>query len=324
MKIYTKLHRLLITICVCLLLTALSACEKSDSNPDEDLFSPETSEGVMDPDFNAIEFDGDSVVLTAEDAYRYDEPIERREAEGEDHLVFGNWQRKESPAAYWGVDIPEEGEYNVEISYIRTNEEETRGSISFEEWDQEEGEWINVNTSAMTFEGSDSDWEEIKINGREFGNLPAGTYRFSIAPHNPEEESGLLIMFISAQIIKADSELYNEDTDSEDSELFNENTDSADSELYDENTDSEEDMLWAGSFISEDEEMVLAMVNIGEGSFQFAFISEDSEDEGIAQISDISPDSAESDGYFFWFMDDDSLLVSGGAFEGSYNRVALD
>lgn len=300
MKIYAKLHRLLITICVCLLFTTLSACERPSNNPDEDLISQETSEGVMDPDFNVVEFVGDSVVLTAEDAYRYDEPIEMREADGEDSLVFGNWQRKESPTAYWGVDIPEEGEYKVEVSYIRTNEEETRGSISFEEWDQEEGEWINVNTSAMTFEGTDSDWEEIKISGREFGNLPAGTYRFSIAPHNPEEESGLFIMFISAQIIKADSELYNEATD------------------------SEVDMLWTGSFISEDEEIFLTILNIDKGSFQFAFLSEDNEDEGLGQIAEFSQDSAESDGYFFWFMDDDSLLVSGGAFEGSYNRVAVD
>lgn len=80
----------------------------------------------------------------------------------------------------------------------------------------------------------------------------------------------------------------------------------------------EADVAWEGIFIS-DEGIGLAIANYDGQSFQFAFASEDDEDEGVAEVNPNYPDSAESDGYTFWFVDEDTLMVS-GSFGGMYVR----
>ena len=205
MKTAPLLRKLSLVLCVCLLLAALSACKKAGDAPEQDDFDiPESSPGVMDPDFTAIEFDAYSIVLTPGNAYRYDDPIEEQAFEERDSLVLGNWQSGDAPAAYWGVVIPDDGDYYVSVSFTRTADEDARGALAFEQWDDAEGQWVNFNTTAMTFEGSDEIWETVKLANRSFGGMSAGTYRFSIAPADIAEESGMFIRVITVSITKVD------------------------------------------------------------------------------------------------------------------------
>ena len=199
MKNRTFIRRLSVIICSCLLLTVLSACGSPETNPDN--VNPEvaSSSDTMDSDFKSINFSEGSVFLTAEDAYRYDKPIEKVNFEGT-IWQFKNWVCENTPAAYWGVAIPEAGNYNVIVTYSRAADNSVRGAVSFTEWDEAEGEWINHNTTAMTFEPTGG-WLEFETADREFWGLPEGELRLSMAPdYNAYEDTNLFINLLSVQI----------------------------------------------------------------------------------------------------------------------------
>jgi hypothetical protein len=80
--------------------------------------------------------------------------------------------------------------------------------------------------------------------------------------------------------------------------------------------------LWSGIFTSGDGTTSLALVNFDGESFQYGFVSSENEDDGAATLT--SSESAEADSLTFWFMDNDTLLVSGGVFEGEYKRNPED
>lgn len=87
---------------------------------------------------------------------------------------------------------------------------------------------------------------------------------------------------------------------------------------------SDTDAIWAGTFTSDDGKYALYFADYNEQSFSFAFISNDGDSYGVAQVSTDNFEMAESEGLTFWFMDRDTLLVSGGAFEGTYIRNEED
>ena len=200
MKNRTLMRRLSVIICACLLLAVLSACGSPETNPDSVDPNVSSFADTMDPDFKSINFNDGSVFLTAEDAYRYDKPIEKVDFEG--IWQFKNWVCENTPAAYWGVAIPEAGNYNVIVTYSRAANNSVRGAISFKEWDEAESEWINHNTTAMTFEPTEG-WLEFETASREFWGLPEGELRLSMAPdNNAHVDTNLFINLLSVKIEK--------------------------------------------------------------------------------------------------------------------------
>lgn len=82
--------------------------------------------------------------------------------------------------------------------------------------------------------------------------------------------------------------------------------------------------LWKGTFTSDDGKNTLSLKDYNKQSFRFAFVSSDNNSEGAARVNTDNVELAESKDFTFWFMDRNKLLVSGGAFEGSYIRNVED
>ncbi|HWQ75799.1 MAG TPA: hypothetical protein VN441_10820 [Syntrophomonas sp.] len=95
-------------------------------------------------------------------------------------------------------------------------------------------------------------------------------------------------------------------------------------DMSDDSPDNDQDTLWAGTFTSNDGQKTLSFEDYNGQSFRFAFVSSDNSGNGSAKVSADNVELAESDGLTFWFMDKDTLLVSGGAFEGTYIRNGED
>lgn len=89
-------------------------------------------------------------------------------------------------------------------------------------------------------------------------------------------------------------------------------------DMSDDSAENDKDTLWAGIFASVDGQNTLSLNNYKGQSFQFAFVSGNNSSNGRAKVSADNAEMAESEEFVFWFMDKDTLLVSGGAFEGKY------
>lgn len=78
--------------------------------------------------------------------------------------------------------------------------------------------------------------------------------------------------------------------------------------------------LWQGMFITEDGKG-LAFGGFDGQSFQFTFSTNDGELEDVAEVNPDNPELAGNDDYTFVFIDENTLVVSGGIIEGSYTRI---
>ncbi len=120
-----------------------------------------------------------------------------------------------------------------------------------------------------------------------------------------------------------------EDRSSISSEASYDNTQQITSNEESSSTESEFDedelhylSLWSGSFMNDDFSFVLSFRNLDELSVEFAiapFYDGDSV-RGMAEVRLDCLDFADAHPYSFWFMDDNTILLSGGDYEGVYTR----
>ena len=160
-------------------------------------------------DSHAHAFDDNSLLLTPEDAYDYEDPIVL------DGGVFGEWPCEDRPAAYWGVIIPEAGSYKVSVEYSREEPESVPGDVQFEIWVAERGEWVSSSSqwfgdrcqnTNFFFEptGGLSDYQTV--DGM-FYDLPEGELRLVVSPgYYASEVSPFFINMRSVYVQKVSEE----------------------------------------------------------------------------------------------------------------------
>jgi hypothetical protein len=165
-----KRQHVLLAAMTALLLLTLSACDSK-------------------PKIEVTPFDADnSALLVAERADR-ESPII---LEGDEEKNLGGWRCEESPSAYWGVVIPEDGNYRVTVTYSRGEEGSVRGWAGLDRWDGSAKEWRGYVGAAVTYQNT-GDWsvyeEASRVAIADFTTTKGEVFRFSIRPDPFEHEN---------------------------------------------------------------------------------------------------------------------------------------
>ena len=197
-----------ILLAALLLIATLAACGSDSAAPNGDL--------------TEVEFGVDNVVILWADDAVFDDPIIL-----EDDGDLGGWVIENNPGAYWGITIPESGDYTVTVEYARGDPGVARGYAEAQVWNEETEEWDLWAGSAIYLD-STGDWSEYtSYSVRALAGLEEGqTYRFAILADSVEEADSKHFINLESVII----EPYSEEEDAYDAS--EEETDDSAGEQY--------------------------------------------------------------------------------------------